>query len=78
MDASTTIQILNSAGVLGLFVILFGLLLTGKLVLGWVYKAAVEREQEYKRMLFEALKVADKGASTAETVVLELRKAAEA
>lgn len=78
MTPEQVVALLQSAGLLGGFVVLFGLLLTGKLVFGWVYKAAEAREAEYKRLLFDAMNIAERGAKVgeqAQQVVLQVQQA---
>ena len=63
------LQDVQTAGVIGMFVMLFFCLLTKRLVMGWTYDAMVTERDYYRGIAYKTTELADRQVSTAEEML---------
>jgi len=69
-----TITYVERGGVVGLLLLVFVMLVTKRLVLGWQYDEIKEDRDRYREMALKLLQTGETTASTAEEIVRLLKK----
>jgi hypothetical protein len=59
LDTKQILDVVNGAGVVGLFVIFFVGLMRKWWVMGWTYNEAIEREREWRELALTGTKLAE-------------------